>query len=104
MTTSPDVTNEELLDEIRTLKATIETLSSQLSELQLRDSKEKHPSEEDSTELKPGDQVQVLTKAKYGKHGDKAKVLFIGKVFVTIKLDSSGRTTTRLPQNLQKVR
>eukprot|EP00957_Ditylum_brightwellii_P040720 3082298-Ditylum_brightwellii.AAC.2 len=72
MTTSQDVTNEELLDKIKTLKATVEALSNQLSELQLKDSKKKDPSEEDRTELKPGDLVQVLSKAKYGKHGDKA--------------------------------
>lgn len=105
MTIGRDVTNEELLEEIKILKTTIEQLSSQLSELQLKEEEnEPSPSAEDNTELKPGDRVLVLSRAKYGRHGDEATVLFVGKLFVTIKLQGTGRTTTRLPKNLQRVR
>lgn len=47
--------------------------------------------------------VRVLTKAKYVKHRDLAIVTHIRKVLVSIKLESSGRTTTRLPENLKLV-
>lgn len=105
MTISKEVTNKELLEEIKTLRATVESLSNQLGELQLKERKKKQdPSVKGSTELKPGDLVQVLSKAKYGRYGDKGTVLLIGKVFITIKLEGTGRTTTRLPQNLRKVK
>ena len=105
MTISKEVTNKELLEEIKTLRATVESLSNQLGELQLKERKKKpDPSVKGSTELKPGDLVRVLSKAKYGRCGDKGTVLLIGKVFITIKLEGTGRTTTRLPQNLRKVK
>ena len=99
--TISQVSNDDLLEEIKLLKATVESLSKQLSNLKLEKEgkdKEKLPSNE--KKLVVGARVKVLTKAKYGKHGDFAIVTHIGKVFVSIKLESSGRTTTRLPENL----
>ena len=99
------VSNEELLEEIRSLKATVESLSDQLSNLKLEKERKGKKGLPDNLEkrLVVGARVKVLTKAKYGKHGDLAIVTHIGKVFVSIKLEISGRTTTRLPENLKLV-
>lgn len=102
--TISQASNDDLLEEIRQLKATVESLSKQISNLKLeKDSrvKEKLPSNE--KKLVVGARVRVLTKAKYGKSGDFAVVTHIGKAFVSIRLESSGRTTTRLPENLKLV-
>lgn len=103
--TISQVSNDDLLEEIRLLKATVESLSKQLSDLKLEkesENKEKLPSNLEK-KLVVGARVRVLTKTKYGKYGDFAIVTHIGKVFVSIKLESSGRTTTRLPENLKLV-
>jgi hypothetical protein len=100
--TISQVSNDDLLEEIRLLKATVESLSKQLSDLKLgKDSKIKEKLPNNEKKLVVGARVRVLTKAKYGKSGDFAVVTHIGKVFVSIKLESGGRTTTRLPENLK---
>lgn len=99
------VSNEELLEEIRSLKATVESLLDQLNNLKLEKQRESKsgPTGKSEKRLEVGARVRVLTKTKYRKHGDLAVVTHIGKVFVSIKLEISGRTTTRLPENLKLV-
>ena len=95
------VTNDELLEEINTLKSTVDSLTRQLDQLNLQ---RRQVQQEESTspdELQLGRTVELLTKAKYGKSGNKATVLHIGKTFVTVKLIATGGTTTRLPRNLK---
>ena len=103
--TISEVGINDLLEEIKSLKATVEALLNQLRDIKLgnqSDSKEKKGTSSEKG-LVVGQLVKVLTKAKYGKHGDLARVTHIGKVFVSIKLETSGRTTTRLPENLRPV-
>lgn len=103
--TISQVSSDDLLEEIKSLKATVESLSNQLKNLKLEKEskdKERFPSNSEKR-LVVGARVKVLTKAKYGKYGDIATVTHIGKVFVSIKLETSGRTTTRLPENLKLV-
>jgi len=98
------VTNDELLEEIKTLQSTVNRLTRQLDQLNLRQ-RQGHQEESISTdELQVGQTVELLTKAKRGKSGDKATVLHIGKTFVTIKLITTGGTTTRPPRNLKIVK
>lgn len=98
------VTNDELLEEIKTLKSTVDSLTRQLNQLNLRQQREQQEENTSTGELQVGQTVELLTKAKHGKSGDKAIVLHIGKTFVTVKLIATGGTTTRLPRNLKIVK
>ena len=99
------VSNDDLLEEIRTLKTTVESLARQLQNIKLKEenTQEASPDRPKVKELQVGQEVRVLTKAKYGKHGDIATVIHIGKSFTKVKLKSSGRTTTRLHKNIEQV-
>ena len=98
------MTNDELLEEIKTLQSTVDSLTRQLNQLNLRQRREQQEESTSTDELQVGQTVELLTKAKHGKSGDKAIVLHIGNTFVTVKLIATGETTTRLPRNLKTVK
>ena len=98
------VTNDELLEEIKTLQSTVNRLTRQLDQLNLRQRQGQQEESISTDELQVGQTVDLLTKAKHGKSGDKATVLHIGETFVTVKLITTGGTTTRPPRNLKIVK
>lgn len=93
----------ELTAELKGLKDTIKELSDKIDRLTINNTREhKDTSQEREKEegvFRIGDEVKLKTKAKYGRKGDIGRVEHVGKVFVTIRLES-GKTTTRQPQNL----
>ena len=99
--TFKSVTNDELLEEIKTLQSTVDILTRQLNQLNLRQRREQQEENTSTDELQVGQTVELLTKAKHDKSGNKATALHIGKTFVTVKLIETGGTTTRLPRNLK---
>ena len=86
---------ETLTEEVKDLKSTIDILTNQVRQLQLK-SKAKVPSV-----YQIGDRVIVLTSGKNWKTGDVAKVTKIGKrVSITVR----DQHTNRHPSNIKHVR
>ena len=69
------VTNDELLEEIKTLQSTVGSLTRQLNQLNLWRRQEQQEESTSTDKLQVGHTVELLTKAKHGKSGDKATVL-----------------------------
>ena len=84
-----------LTEEIKDLKATIEELTKQVQELQL-ERNTKVPGVYDL-----GDKVIVLTSGRIGKSGDIARVTKIGRYRISIIV--RGQHTNRHPNNLKHV-
>jgi len=100
---------QQISEEIKALTELVRELSEKLDSLQVTDTadNEKETSKETTKEKKEGifaagDSVYLKSKSKYGKKGDRGRVEHIGKVFITVRLES-GKTTTRQPQNLGHV-
>ena len=85
---------DNLTEEIKDLKTTIEELTKQVQELQL-ERKVKVPGI-----YNIGDKVIVLTSGKIGRTGDIARVTKIGK---RISIIVRGQHTNRHPSNLKHV-
>ena len=86
---------ETLTEEVKDLKSTIEILTNQVRQLQLK-SKAKVPGV-----FQIGDRVFILTSGKIGKRGDVATVTKIGKrVSITVR----SQHTNRHPSNIKHVR
>ena len=100
------VTNDELLEEIKTLQSTVNRLTRQLDQLNLRQRQGQQEESISTDELQVGQTVELLTKAKHGKSGDKATVLHIGKTRDS-KAHNNGRNyykTTQEPEDSKGVR
>ena len=103
ITSSSAKEHQQLLEEIRELTSLVQDLSEKLEKLQVSTS-EKEASTDPQGEKKEGifgvgDRIYLKSKSKYGMKGDKGQVEYIGKVFITVRLES-GKITTRQPQNL----
>ena len=100
---STEKEHHELVLELKALKDTVRELTEKLDKLSVNSTTgHKNTSQEREKEegiFKIGDEVKLKIKAKYGRKGDIGRVEHVGKVFLTIRLDS-GKTTTRQPQNL----
>ena len=93
----------QLSAELKELKDTIKELSDKIDRLTINNTRERKDTSQERVKeegvFRIGDEVKLKTKAKYGRKGDIGRVEHVGKVFVTIRLES-GKTTTRQPQNL----
>ena len=92
----------ELAVELKALKDVIKDLSDKIDRISISTDAGRKETQESKEEgvFRIGETVKLKTKAKYGKRGDIGKVEHIGRVFITIRLQS-GKTTTRKPENLR---
>ena len=116
---TPSPSEEELIREIKELKALVHDLSTKVEELYVQRSPSdrspksgkspkaryvRPPSVKDSTEpIIIGAKVELLTSAKYGKKGDRGTVYDFNDHYVYVALEIQKCTTKREPQNVRYV-
>ena len=118
---TPSPSKQELVREIRELKALVRDLSAKVEELSVQGGsnnqllklgkgpKEKYArltlaNEKESTDLTIiGARVELPTSAKYGKRGNRGTVYDFDDHYVYVALENQKCTTKREPQNLRYV-